>query len=382
METSPYNRAAAEMRVAAYTHLNRTRNPTGVGNHLIQMVRGLSGATGVDVTVLAPRSQLDETGQIPANSPLAGIPARGLPLDRRWLEALWERLDAPKLDYWCEGADWIYTPTEAYIAARRPRLAVTVHDVHAFETDLPWSNTPAHLAFRRRWTAMFRRILSGADCILTVSEFSRRRLVELLGARDDRIEVVGNGVDSAFFESPADSPTSDYCGQPYVLVIGGLTQRKGGDLVLRVAHQLLTEAPYLRIVIAGAGDPEFEPSASALTNVTRLGFVGVKDLIQLLRGATAMMFLSRYEGFGIPVCEAMAVGTPVIASRCGALPEVVGEAGLLVDAENSGEVTAAIRMLASNSATRVELSTLGRKRADGYRWEPCTERLLTALQSR
>ena len=94
-----------------------------------------------------------------------------------------------------------------------------------------------------------------------------------------------------------------------------------------------------------------------------------------------MMFLSRYEGFGMPLAEAMAANTPVIASRCAALPEIVGEAGLLVDAENAGEVAAAIKMLSSDRAAWADLSVRGRQRAEAYRWEFCVERLLTALRN-
>jgi len=92
-----------------------------------------------------------------------------------------------------------------------------------------------------------------------------------------------------------------------------------------------------------------------------------------------MMFLSRYEGFGLPVAEAMAVGTPVVASRSAALREVTGEAGLLVDAERPGEVAAAIKMLSQDSTTWSDLSNRGRKRAAAYRWESCVDRLLAAL---
>jgi glycosyltransferase involved in cell wall biosynthesis len=369
------------MKVMAYTHLHRTRNPTGVGNHMIQMVQGLWRASGVEVIVVAPRNQLDEMGRIPMQNPLAGIPARGLPLDRRWLEAMWERLDTPKLDHWCRGADWVYTPTEAYIAVRGPRLAVTVHDLHAFETNLPWSNSPAHQALRRRWAAMFRPIIKRADLILAPSDFTRRRLVELLGAKDERIAVVGNGVDSTFFDPPAEGEPTECYGGRYVVVIGGLTRRKGGDLVLRTARELQRLAPDLRVLIAGIGEREFDAPASELPNVMCLGFVGAAQLVRLLRGAVAMMFLSRYEGFGIPLAEAMAAGTPVIASRCAALPEVVGEAGLLVDAENSGEVAAAIKMLSSDGTAWSDLSRRGRKRAEAYRWEICVERLLTVLRT-
>jgi len=347
---------------------------------MIRMVQGLSRAPDVEVTVVAPRNQLDEAERVPAQSPLAGIPARGLPLGRRWLERMWERLDTPKLDHWCRDADWVYTPTEAYIAVRRPRLAVTVHDLHAFETNLPWSRTPGHRAFRRRWAAMFRPIIERADCILAASEFTRRRLVELLGAKDERIAVVGNGVDSAFFDAPAGvGPIAQHSGR-YAVVIGGLTRRKGGDLVLCMARELQRILPDFRVIIAGTGEREFDRPASELPNIVCLGFVGTAQLVQLLRGAVAMVFLSRYEGFGMPLAEAMAAGTPVIASRCAALPEVVGEAGLLVDPENASEVAATIKMLSDDSAVGSDLSARGRQRAEAYRWELCVERLLTALR--
>lgn len=368
------------MKVAAYTHLHRSYAPTGVGQHLIRMVGGLRDWPGVDLTVIAPRAQLDEACRIPAGNPLSGIPARGIPLDRRCLEAMWQRLNLPKIDRWCSNADWVYTPSEAYVATRRPRLAVTVHDMHAFEPDLPWSGTPAHLAFRRRWAEMFQPIIRRADRILAVSAFTERRLVELLGIEPRRIAVVGNGVDPAYFDPPSGAP-ADELAEPYVLVVGGLTQRKGGDFVLQVAQALHRHMPRLLVRVVGCGEAELERQSAALPNVVLLGFVETGRLVHLLRNAVAMMLLSRYEGFGIPVVEAMAAGAPVIVSRWGALPEVTGDAGVLVDAENADEVVSAIRMLSNDSATRNDLRARGRKRAEDYRWTRCVERLVAALQS-
>jgi len=346
------------------------------------MVRGLHERPDVELTVVAPRNQLDSACRIPAEHPLAGIPAHGVPLDRRWLEIMWQRLNLPKADRWCDGADWVYAPAEAYVAVRRPRLAVTVHDMHAFETGLPWSNTPEHQAFRRRWARMFRPIIEHADCLLTVSQFTQRRLIELLGVKPDRIAVVGNGVDAAYFAPPLDEAPEQDQEEPYVLVVGGLTRRKGGDLVLKVAELLLREMPRVRVVVAGNGEATLNRQAAALQNVTRLGFVETPQLVQLLRGAVAMMFLSRYEGFGIPVVEAMAAGAPVIASRWSALPEVMGDAGLLLDAENACRVAAAIKMLSTDAAARRELRARGRKHAESYRWNDCVERLVSALRER
>ena len=227
---------------------------------------------------------------------------------------------------------------------------------------------------------MFRPIVRRADRILAASEFTRRRLVELLGARDDRITIVGNGVDQAFFAASAENQIA-HAIRRNIVVIGGLTRRKGGDLVLRVARELRHHLPDLRVVVAGVGEKEFDAAASELSNVVRLGFVPEAELVRLLQGALAMMFLSRYEGFGIPVLEAMAVGIPVIASRFAALPEVVGDAGLLLDAEEPREVAAAIETLSRDERAWSELSARGRKRAEAYRWGHCVERLVEALRS-
>jgi glycosyltransferase involved in cell wall biosynthesis len=377
------------MKIAAYAQLHRGMvMPTGVGQHLIHMIRGLSRRPGIDVSILAPRSQLD---QLPDGNPLAGIAARGLPLGRRWIEAMWECLDFPKVDHWCGEADWIYSPTEVYVAARRPRLAVTVHDLHAFESNLPWSSTPEHQAFRRRWARMMSPIIQNAACILTVSEFTRGRLCELLKVDPGRVAVIGNGIDPLYFAAPgcaeAPSPETDPAqiglgGRPYVVVVGGLTRRKGGDLVLQVAQILQREQPEMRILVAGKGEPAFSAPASDLGNVVLLQHVPTIQLVKLLRGAMAAVMLSRYEGFGIPVVEAMAAGAPVIASRSGALPEVVGDAGLLLDTEDVEGTAAAIGWLSKDDGARDRYVSRGKARAEGFRWERCVERLVQALESR
>jgi glycosyltransferase involved in cell wall biosynthesis len=368
------------VNIATYAQLHRGAiAPTGVGQHLIHMTRGLWRRPGMDVKILAPRDQLDRNHKIPHDHPLAGIAARGMPLGRRWLEALWQRTDYPKADYWCSDADWIYSPTEVYIPVHRPRLAITVHDLHAFETDLPWSNTPEHLNFRRRWARIMTPIIRHSSCILAASEFTKRRLCDLLQVDADRVFVVGNGVDPAYFVTEA--KPADAEGKPYVVVVGGLTQRKGGDLVIRLAHTLRRESPELRILVVGQGEPKFTAPALAVGNIVLIQRMPTAELASLLRNAMAAVFLSRYEGFGIPVIEAMAAGTPVISSNCGALPEVVGDAGLLVNPEDTPAVAEAIRWFSNKAAARAEYVTRGKARAEGYRWEQCVERLVKALET-
>ena len=198
----------------------------------------------------------------------------------------------------------------------------------------------------------------------------------------DRIAVVGNGVDAAYFEQPMGSSSCESRQGPYVLTIGGLTRRKAGDLVLRVAAALDREGCGVRVLVAGQGEAAFDAPAAALPNVALLGFVETSRMVELLRGAVAVLVLSRYEGFGMPVIEAMAAGAPVISSRFAALPEVVGDAGLLVDAENTGEVVAAIQTLLTDSGAHDELRMRGRKRAQAYHWDRCVVRVAEALKNR
>src|SRR5688500_13258016 len=125
------------MRITAYVQLRRTIAPTGVGKHIINMVRGLSQAQGSDMRVLTTHEDLDASGRIRGDSPLSDLPVLSHPLSRRWMERSWRFTGRPKADRWCGGADWVYCPAETRVPLRRARTAVTVHCVHWFERDYP-----------------------------------------------------------------------------------------------------------------------------------------------------------------------------------------------------------------------------------------------------
>jgi len=362
------------MKIAAYIHVRRMRNPTGVGQHIIHMVDGLAKAAGVEVNVLAPRGDLESGVRPPA--PLAHIPATPLPLARKWLEMSWWAVNFPKADRWCGGADWVYCPAEAYVATKKIPLAVTVHDVHAFEPDLPWSKTPGHQRFHQRWRRLFEPIQRRARLIVAVSQFTKSRLVELLHFDPAKIEVIGNGVEEAYFDPPA---AIELPKEPYIYVIGGLTQRKGDVYLIELARRLKQKRPEMRILVSGAGESESEKRGDEVGNITRLGYMPVEKQVALLAGSRMSVFLSRYEGFGIPALEAMAAGTPVIVSNFAALPEVVGGAGCVVDATQADQVLEAVVRLDRDEGLREKLIARGRARAAEFRWSQCVQRLIAAL---
>jgi glycosyltransferase involved in cell wall biosynthesis len=218
--------------------------------------------------------------------------------------------------------------------------------------------------------------------ICTVSEFLKGRICALLGADPSRIAVVGNGVEDKFLAEGRQSAASNKpASEPYILSVGALESRKGAEHLLALARYLLQTVPNLRLVIGGGryGDPKFISEAEQIPNVTLSDYIGLDELPRLIKGARALLILSRYETFGIPVIEAMAVGTPVIAARFAALPEIVGEAGILVDATRPTEVFKALLTL-DNIERREQYRQLGFQRVQQFTWETCASRLLVSMK--
>jgi glycosyltransferase involved in cell wall biosynthesis len=219
-------------------------------------------------------------------------------------DALWyPRLRAP------EGTDLLHCPTfRGPVRARGP-LVVTVHDLAVLR----------HPEWFNRWTASYSRlvvprVLRAATRLIAVSEFTKREIVSLAGIEGERIEVVPNGIEVVF---RPDGPKAD---GDYVLAVGTLEPRKN---LVRIARAVDGE---LRVVGArGWGGVDPPP------NVTWLGSVPDEELAALYRGARCLVYASLYEGFGIPVAEALACGCPVVTSGGSAMQETAGRDAVYVD---------------------------------------------------
>ena len=192
------------------------------------------------------------------------------------------------------------------------------------------------------------RVARAADRVLAVSEFTKREAVELLGVPAERVTVIGNAVDPAF------SPGGPAAEGDYVLAVGTLEPRKNLRRVAEVAERAGVE---LRIVGARGWGGVDVPG--------RVGEVSDEELAALYRGARCLVFPSLYEGFGIPVLEAMACGTPVVTSAGGATEEVAGGAAVLVDPLDVDAIAAGIE---EAGVRHDELRALGLERAKAYSW--------------
>lgn len=268
--------------------------------------------------------------------------------------------------------------TSFEIARRRPRvfyspgfnvplhsavpMVFTIHDL--IHLEVPEERSVLRSAY---YAYLVRPATRRAARILTVSEFSKQTIVDWAGVPADRVVVVGNGVGPEF------NPGGDAYdpGYPYLLHVGTHKPHRNLPRML-AAFARARLGPEVRLVLTGTPSKRLVEEASALGlegRVVYAGCVSESMLPAYYRGARAVVLVSTYEGFGLPALEAMACGTPVVASNVSALPEVLDRAGLLVDPYNVESMADAFRKVVEDEGLRSHLRTLGLDRATRYSWD-------------
>jgi glycosyltransferase involved in cell wall biosynthesis len=232
-----------------------------------------------------------------------------------------------------------------------------------------------------KWELLYKKLERKVDAFHTVSQFSADRLAHFFPATRSRIRWVHNGVTPLFF-GPVDPAGKRYVediglgSRPFVLVPGGLHFRKNAELILQATPTLLKRFPDLVIAIVNHTNPAYAEKARLLgPRVMLLGFVPDEALHALYTAATVVWYPSRYEGFGLPVVEAMACGASVVASNSSSIPEIAGDAGVLVDPGDADAHAEAITELLMDQRARESLAVHGRARAGQFTWTSCASEL-------
>jgi alpha-1,3-rhamnosyl/mannosyltransferase len=235
-----------------------------------------------------------------------------------------------------------------------------------------------HSEANRRADRGFAELLRRADGLIAVSESTRDDAVRVLGLDEAKIAVIHSGVAEAFFDADAGDVRERYgLKRPFVLFLGTIEPRKNLDTLLSAYEGLPADMrAEFELVVAGPSGWASAETMARLGAVRRLGYVPEADVAALTAAATVFAYPSLYEGFGFPVAQAMAAGTPVVTSNVSSLPEVTGDAAALVDPRSVSEVRGALARLLTDPAMRASMAARGRERARAFRWEECAAQSL------
>ena len=334
--------------------LTATDRRSGMGTFTRELVAGLAQRGEVTPVVLAPARV-----ELPAGVE-HHVVHRFTHTRRR---AQLEHAGRVWIDLRRAGGDVFHNPV-AHAPPHRERPWVqTLHDVIPLVRDDPDLRYP-----KQQW-ARFGPRYQRADRIAADSRYSAEEGIRLLGIEPGRVEVIHLGVSPSF--RPGD-PTHD--GPPYLVVVSEFSDRKGFGEAFAVVGALADAGLPHRLAVVGHVAPAFRPALDALLAAAphpeRIDVLGyVPDLLAVLHGADLALVPSRYEGFGLPALEAMAAGVPVVAFDGTSLPEVVGDAGVLVPDGDVAAMAAAVRAVLASPARAAELRAAGLGRAAEFTWD-------------
>lgn len=265
------------------------------------------------------------------------------------------------------------------------RQVLTVHDLAVIDH-------PEF--FNRRYAAWYRfllpRLVHRVRRIIAVSQFTKQRLIEVFGVPEKRITVIWNGIDERFCPRPEEQISAaieKLCipSHRYLVALGSLEPRKNLKRLLQAWSTIVSGLPNdVWLVLAGAQGKTIVfdglPLHPLPQRVHLTGHVSDELLPALYAGAIAAPYVSLYEGFGLPALEAMACGTPVLTSNCTALPEVVGDAALMVDPYDLETISEELNRIIKNYTVREGLRQRGIERANQFRWKRTAERTWDLLE--
>jgi glycosyltransferase involved in cell wall biosynthesis len=338
------------------------RHRTGVGEYAHNLSAALARRRDVEVALFSSswKDRLEPDAVAGAATIDVRIPV-GL------LNFAWHRLAWPPIENLGAEADVVWSLHPLLIPTLTAAQAVTVHDLYFL--DHPEATVRE---IRRDYPRLAATHARRAAAVIVNSEYTKGLVESRLGVAADRVAVCYPG-------APAWRVREEPLGPGPILHIGTIEPRKNVEAVIEAYRTLKTAVPDPpSLVFAGRADVAVQKTGDP--SVRYLGYVSEEERLELYRHASMLVIASRDEGFGLPVLEAMTIGLPVIAANRGALPEVLGGAGLLVDADSPREIAQAMQRLLADPVLRREQAAKGVARATAFSWDASALRLLDAFR--
>jgi glycosyltransferase involved in cell wall biosynthesis len=365
-----------DLSAAAHERAGLGRYATALGEALL--------ARGVELSAFVN----DRAGSH-LSPPLSELPLHtaGLPRARWRLRAAASYFGGPSMDRAFEGVRLFHATAHLLPRLTRARSVFTLHDVAYLR--FPQHHLPKNRIYLR---AMMPRFVRRADAVIAVSEATRRDALRFYRLDPAKIHVIPEGVDPRFTPDPDPERVATVrdryeLPERFVLYVGTIEPRKNLTTLLEAYAELLRRRPEVGLVIAGGKGWLYEPFFERLRalglerRVTLTGHVPDEDVPALMSAADVFAFPSEFEGFGLPPLEAMACGVPVVSSDAASLPEVVGDAGVLVPPHDVGAWVSALDRLLDDASLRDRLRAEGIARARTFTWDAAAAKTIEVYRS-
>jgi len=353
-----------------------TAGRTGVGNYVFYLLKNM--------LTLATEDEFVGFAGTLSSLALDGLDTRlkvrHVRLPTRALYAAWRRANLLPIETFAGQVDLFHATNYFVPPARKARRVVTIHD-------LSFLIVPQYCSPRivRPFSTGIAKFARESDAIIVYSESIKRDIISRLDVPKSKVSVIYLAVDDEFDHATEDADWLDETYQirrPYILFVGMLEPRKNVPAILRAFASVRSDVPH-RLVIVGARGWMYDEifhlhdELGLGDRVRFIGFVpGHDKLAAFYRNADLFVYPSFYEGFGLPVLEAMKCGCPVVASRATSIVEIAEDAALLVDANDWEALAQSMKRLLSNDSLREELSRKGRERAAAFSWKRAAEQTL------
>jgi glycosyltransferase involved in cell wall biosynthesis len=363
------------MRIAVDASSLLTRHPRGEGKSLLRLYEEIAHIRPKWSFIFFGTRTTHSASQILDRIPRCEIRTFELP-GFRW--NLWENLGLP-MAAWRSGANLLHCASSGAPVWSPLPVVMTVHDVIPLIMDDGMDGNGVK-RFRNRLSAGLRQSRS----VIAVSEHTRTDLARIMKTDPDKIKVVPWGADSNPQDMAGDRPATD-------LILGfggGGSVRKNTPAMVRMFSKVAANHPTARLAILGVTDDTQRQQLQKLIDelalqgrVSLMGFVSEAELEKFYREAICLVYISLYEGFGLPPLEVMVHGVPVVASNRSSIPEVVGDSGILVDPENIDEIADAVLSLLDNQALHRQLSEKSWQRAREFSWRNTAEKTVSIFEA-